>query len=100
MMIHLLGLVQCLRNLKNLFLNFINMPEDMITKLQTRKEAVTKEFDQLKANKENLIKQGKELQRKLNDIEARLVELRGAYAELELLLKPDKKESPKKEEKK
>jgi len=71
------------------------------SKLVTRKEAITKEFDTLRAARGQIVEDGKKLQTRLNEIDRRLMQLQGSYQEIENLLGESKepKKVPEKESK-
>ena len=54
--------------------------------LQSRKGELQIEFDQLKDRRTAIIEEGKTLQQEINTINNRLLEVRGAYAEVLRLL--------------
>lgn len=69
------------------------MPNDVKDKLQSRKDAIAKDFESLRAVREKHLEEGRkyqsEWQRKLNEVDAKLVQLQGAYQEVEGLLKEE-----------
>lgn len=64
------------------------MTEDVSKRLLARKAEMEKQFDVLKKQRGTVIEQGKNLQRQLNEIEVRLTQMQGAYAELNIMLNP------------
>ena len=64
------------------------MTDDVMAKLANRKKAVTDEFDALIKTRAELQEQRTNLDRQLSEIQARQVQLQGAYQELEALINP------------
>jgi len=60
-------------------------------RLEDRKKVLEGEFEKLKLEYAQLNEQAKTLQQKMGEIRTRQVQLQGSYAEIEDLLKDDKK---------
>ena len=73
------------------------MSNEVESKLQERKKSLEEEFTKLGEQREKLTEQGKDISRKLNEVAVRQEQLRGAFQEVENLLKSEEptKEEPK-----
>lgn len=54
--------------------------------LKARKKVLEDEFNQLNNEKDKLVEQGKVMNRRLSEIQARQLELRGSYQEVSTML--------------
>lgn len=66
----------------------------MNAKLEERKKAIESEFEKLNKERETLVGQRKELDQKLSQVQVRQVQLQGAYATVEDLLKDSDEAKP------
>lgn len=64
-----------------------------MTELEKRKAELEKEFKALNDEREKLSEQGKYLNKRLGEIQARQLQLQGSFQEIERLLGMGKKES-------
>lgn len=62
------------------------MSYDVKVKLEARKKALQDEFQNLSNEREKIIEQAKVCQQRLNEIQARQLEVRGGFAEVESLM--------------
>lgn len=76
------------------------MSDDVKAKLEERKVALEAEFNALGEELQKLVEQGKTLNRRVNEIQARQVEIRGGFQEVNSLLGDEPKEVPVEEPKK
>jgi len=63
-----------------------------MTKLEDRKKALEGDFTKLEENRKVLVEQGKEINRKLSEIQAEQLRLQGSYREIENLLREEDKD--------